>query len=86
MFTPDPFDCTRSTYEAVLKSQNSTALKLKRRLAAEYDAAQDRGEVRTNGERTYSAPEKVGPSDIGLTPKEIHEARNIRDAEAAAPS
>lgn len=58
----------------------------KRRLADEYDAAQERGEVRANGERTFSAPEKVGPSDIGLTPKDVHEARIIRDAEAADPA
>lgn len=57
----------------------------KRRLADEYDAAQDRGEVRANGERTFSSPEKVGPSDIGLAPKEIHDARLIRDAEVADP-
>ncbi|WP_439406764.1 hypothetical protein ACNJX9_35585 [Bradyrhizobium sp. DASA03076] len=31
----------------------------KRRLADEYDAAQDRGELRSNGERTFSSPEKV---------------------------
>ena len=57
----------------------------KRRLADEYDAAQDRGEVRANGERTFSSPEKVGPSDIGLAPKEIHDARLIRDAKVADP-
>lgn len=57
----------------------------KRRLADEYDAAQDRGEVRANGERSFSAPEKVGPADIGLGPKDIHDARAIRDAEAADP-
>jgi hypothetical protein len=55
------------------------------RLADEYDAAQERGEVRNNGERTFSSPEKVGPSDIGLTPKEVHEPRQIRDAERADP-
>ncbi|WP_157083651.1 hypothetical protein [Bradyrhizobium manausense] len=30
-----------------------------KRLADEYDAAQDRGELRSNGERTFSSPEKV---------------------------
>lgn len=57
----------------------------KRRLADEYDAAQDRGEVRVNGERSFSGSEKVGPADIGLTGKDIHEARAIRDAEQADP-
>jgi len=45
------------------------------RLADEYDAAQDRGEVRQNGDRTYSSPEKVGPAELNIPPKEIHEAR-----------
>lgn len=57
----------------------------KRRLADEYDAAQERGEVRSNGERSFSSAEKVGPADLGLTGKDIHEARLIRDAEAADP-
>jgi hypothetical protein len=55
----------------------------KRRLADEYDAAQERGEIRKHGERTVSAPETVGYADIGLTHKDIHEARLIRDAEAS---
>ena len=44
----------------------------KRRLADEYDAAQGRGS-------------KVGPADIGLSHKQVHEARVIRDAEKADP-
>jgi hypothetical protein len=40
-----------------------------RRLADEYDAAQDRGEVRGDRERTASSPEAVGVADIGLTHK-----------------
>ncbi|KZY32284.1 hypothetical protein A3731_22370 [Roseovarius sp. HI0049] len=55
------------------------------RLAEEYDAAQERGEVRANGERTFSKEEKVGASDLGLSGKDIHEARHMRDAEAADP-
>ncbi len=54
----------------------------KRRLADEYDAAQERGEVRGSRERTTSKPEAVGATDIGLSHKDIHEARQIRDAEA----
>lgn len=57
----------------------------KMRLAEEYDAAQERGEVRGSRERTASSPEAVGAADIGLTHKDIHEARQIRDAEAADP-
>lgn len=56
----------------------------KRRLADEYDAAQERGEIRRNGERSFSAPEKVGGADL-IPPKALHEARQLRDAEAAAP-
>lgn len=60
----------------------------KRRLADEYDAAQERGEVATIGKR--SQPERLHPAppsaaDIGLDRKDIHEARIIRDAEKADP-
>ncbi len=57
----------------------------KRRLADEYDAAQERGEVRGANERSASSPEAVGVADIGMTHKDIHEARIIRDAEQADP-
>lgn len=57
----------------------------KRRLADEYDAAQERNEVRTNGERSFSQTEKVGFAELGLTGKDIHEARLIRNAEASDP-
>ena len=57
----------------------------KRRLADEYDAAQERGEVRGDRQRTASNAEAIGVNDIGLTHKDIHEARIIRDAEAAEP-
>lgn len=58
----------------------------KRRLADEYDAAQDRGEVKAaNNEKTTSNAEAVSASAIGLTHKDIHEARQIRDAEQADP-
>lgn len=60
----------------------------KRRLADEYDAAQERGEVATVGKR--SQPERLleappSAADIGLSRKEIHEARITRDAEVADP-
>ncbi len=58
----------------------------KRRLADEYDAAQERGEVKKAGNPNCSAEEQLpGPSDLGLTRKQIHEARTIRDAEDADP-
>jgi hypothetical protein len=61
----------------------------KRRLADEYDAAQERGEVATQAHHRSSLPAgKTAPatvSDIGLTHKQVHEARQLRDAEAAAP-
>lgn len=61
----------------------------KRRLADEYDAAQARGEVAgpTTG-RPKSVPDGnalPAVADLGLTRKAIHEARQLRDAEAAAP-
>jgi hypothetical protein len=59
----------------------------KRRLADEYDAAQERGEARSQGgDRVSKLPDgKFGPSDIGLDDKQLHEARIIRDAETAEP-
>ena len=61
----------------------------KRRLADEYDSAQQRGEVaRHGGGRKF----KVGDSNVeitvaglGLRRDEIHDARLIRDAEQAEP-
>lgn len=58
----------------------------KRRLADEYDAAQERGEVATRADQNLLPDEKkVSVSDLGLTHKDIHEARQIRDAETAEP-
>lgn len=56
----------------------------KRRLADEYDAAQERGEVASQG-KPSQAEGLATVSDIGLTYKDIHEAREIRDAEQAHP-
>ena len=58
------------------------------RLADEYDAAQERGEVSSRGQRNDFLPEgeKVPTaSAVGLSHKDIHEARIIRDAEKAEP-
>lgn len=60
----------------------------KRRLADEYDAAQERGEVAKIGDNLPRVPNgnsKPTAADIGLTGKDIHEARQIRDAEEAQP-
>lgn len=57
------------------------------RLAEEYDAAQDRGEVKRNGgnNSTVANPNSATAADLGLRRDEIHEARKLRDAEAAEP-
>jgi hypothetical protein len=61
----------------------------KRRLADEYDAAQDRGEVASprDGKLGRSEPERLKPTaaDLGISRKDIHEARLIRDAEREDP-
>jgi hypothetical protein len=63
----------------------------KRRLADEYDAAQQRGDVARLGtnQSDLGIPEqKTRPAtaeEIGLTHKQVHEARLVRDAEAADP-
>jgi len=62
----------------------------KRRLADEYDAAQARGEVAKVGqyERANVENDNVSPAtaaNLGLRRDQIHEARIIRDAEAADP-
>jgi len=62
----------------------------KRRLADEYDAAQERGEV-AGGDfkgNQWSVPDENSPpsaDDLGLSRKDIHEARLIRDAEKTEP-
>jgi hypothetical protein len=61
----------------------------KRRLASEYDAAQERGEVQTDG-RPKTVPDENGflpatAADVGLSRKDIHDARLLRDAEEAEP-
>jgi hypothetical protein len=56
----------------------------KRRLADEYDGAQERGEVADQG-KPSKAEGLATAAEIGLTHKDIHEARAIRDAEEAEP-
>jgi len=58
----------------------------KRRLADEYDAAQARGEVAKRGwESGVDKRSITTASDLGLRRDQIHEARRLRDAEAAEP-
>ena len=63
----------------------------KMRLAEEYDAAQDRGEVATRQHNPGSGGHVEGynmpatAADLGIRRDEIHEARQFRDAERAAP-
>lgn len=56
----------------------------KRRLADEYDAAQDRGDAQKVGgdRKSIISKQNNAPkvSDLGLTRKQIHEAREIRDS------
>ena len=61
----------------------------KRRMADEYDTAQAQGDVGQQGARTdlvRDANEVAATAaDLGLNRREIHEARLLRDAEAADP-
>ncbi|MFP1645221.1 MULTISPECIES: hypothetical protein [Rhodobacterales] len=60
----------------------------KRRLADEYDAAQARGEVASDGRpKTVVGGNGIPATstDLGLRRDQIHEARRLRDAEAADP-
>jgi hypothetical protein len=60
-----------------------------RRLADEYDAAQDRGEVqKPGGDRFSIVPDRNNAPTVtylGLSRKDIHEARLVRDAERVDP-
>jgi hypothetical protein len=80
---------TRSTTQRVQFARGSSvprcATTAKRRLADEYDAAQERGEIRTQRDnQAFSGVEKASGPEV-VPPKELHEARIIRDAEVADP-
>lgn len=76
---------------AVRRAQADALLieaRAKVRLADEYDAAQERGEVigkSGGGDSTVVARNAATAADLGLRRDEIHDARRIRDAEAAQP-
>jgi hypothetical protein len=60
----------------------------KRRLADEYDQARINGTASAQGQRTDLLPDEkkvATAAELGLTHKEIHEARLIRDAEKTEP-
>lgn len=58
----------------------------KRRLADEYDAAQERGEVNRHGGDRKTDDFKLENVKLeGFKPHELHEARQLRDAEIADP-
>lgn len=58
----------------------------KMRLADEYDAAQAAGEVSSVGQQRNVGGDNVSTAaDLGLRRDEIHDARRLRDAEAADP-
>ncbi len=59
----------------------------KARLADEYDAAQDRGEVQRHGkvEVPKGNLKPATLSQIGISKKEVHEARKVRDVLAKKP-
>jgi hypothetical protein len=59
-------------------------------MPSRYDAAQERGEVKGPGNPDkFNCPQKEHlkstVTDIGLTYKQVHEARNVRDAEKKKP-
>ena len=76
---------------AVYRAQGhalSIEARAKIRLADEYDAAQERGEVQSHGgqiPRDVAEHNIPSAADLGLRRDEIHEARQLRDAELAEP-
>ena len=87
--SPPPFS-NRSVAHRLQAEALELEAAARRRLADEYDAAQDRGEVATGSVRTDIVTDgnDVRPataSELGLSRKEIFEARRIRDAEAEEP-
>ena len=76
-------------YSAIPPAKTATdALEIeaqaKRRLADEYDAAQERGEVATARDGDHRRSDRERPptvADVGLSRKDIHEARIIRDVD-----
>lgn len=78
--------CRKAMGDAIVIEEQATC-----RLADEYDAAQDRGEIpKKGGDRKSKIKLSKEKSDrainsIGLTDAKIHQARIMRDAEKANP-
>lgn len=80
---------------AALRAQadaNEIIAAAQRHMADEYDAAQASGEVAARGDSLRRGPVvpvgnvgKATAADVGLSRKDIHEARQARDAEKADP-
>ena len=79
-------DLIAATHRAQADALEIEAL-AKRRLADEYDAAQARGEVKRNGGNRSTVEDRntATAADLGLRRDQIHEARQLRDAEVADP-
>ena len=87
-FTADTAEKTGTSERAVQRSQaHALAIRARAemRLAEEYDIAQRDGELRKQGERSNLSDGKVSTSDVGLSYKEVYEARKLRDAERDEP-
>jgi len=59
------------------------------RLADEYDAAQERGEVvgrKGGGDTTVPVRNAATAADVGLSRKQIHEARAVRELSSEGPA
>jgi hypothetical protein len=73
---------------AVYRAQADALLieaRAKMRLADEYDAAQDRGEVACFGANQHRPEGVVDSNTLGIRRDEIHEGRKLRNAEAKDP-
>jgi predicted Rdx family selenoprotein len=85
------FDAAARLVEKARRLQGDALLieaRAKVRIADEYDAAQAAGQVGVKGQRTDLVPDgnKVPTADdVGLSRKEVHEARKLRDAERRTP-
>lgn len=73
---------------AVYRAQADALLieaRAKMRLADEYDAAQERGEVAKRGQKKSDVGDGNISTDLGLRRYEIHEARQLRNMERDNP-
>lgn len=83
-------DIIAATHRAQADALEIEAL-AKRKLADEYDAAQERGEVqKAGGNRKIKVPDgnndPATSAELGISRKDVHEARQVRDAIAKNPA